>query len=974
MPTSLIPALTSNTSNPPFVASASEEVHPAWYAFNGNTSGSTFWQCSYESTPVWLQVDLGSVTTVGSYAVWGGGSTHWTISGSNDGATWTVLDTQTGQPEVSTELSFPLPTGTAYRYFRYTSGYTSGDGAYPAVCQLAFYPVGAPILLSQTITFPALVDPSAADTDAPIPLLAASSSGLPISYTVTGPATLSGSGVKVTGYGTVSVTASQAGNSTYSAATSVTQTFAVASWTVTAPWPAPGPSTKTIISAVLTITSSYTVGTYVAYGVVTLGAVGLFAFGENLVYSNVAWTKQTQTFPLDAPSLASLVAGTVHLQFWINGTLSGSSVPPCQLDVYACSIAVVYSDGTKGTLSPRQATTVVGTTPTTDVVNPTNALDGVTAAPTVVLRSQFSSLGNAWIYQLTAFAAAPSLYNLLVFDEGPEPERQAFVQPHAGRWFYHRNTVSPLGFFGFFFDGVNMVGLTGAIGGAAAGFSLADFRSFQTADPGGLAIESVYQSHYEDCGEPDNDKMYLEVGIDAQLAVGSSAQVYVGFNNGNVAPMLAATLASGPRQTISIPFEGVLFPAQMDGGYLARNICVLIDVNGTGLAILHNVYLYYYVEARLAAVASTIPTDLGVGKNKQCKEVQFDIDTTLGPVTAALVSDLPGNALAVRATLNIAAAGRRSVNIAFPVTEGFLWQVVVTTASGIYFRLYAVRLLMRVLGVYVQAYESSEGFVWDSMQVDLGDPDVKFIDQIQIELDTDAGVGTVSATVLTDLPGENFVSRGTSPYLLVTQTAATTRHWVTVPLPDQGIWGRSIDVQTTGTVSYRIYTVRVHWRKIGLYLAGSTPSGFNDAMNVLEFDFKTERIHVFKRLEIDCWAFGVLTVQFLTDQNGGAAPAVVYTTTITTTGRQAIVIPLPPGLRGRLLRVRLTSPAAAFVFAIRVWTRAVDLLANDSQAVWSWQSFPLQESDALPQWTNLLIDETSPLWKWVDVDFTVKDG
>lgn len=565
-------------------------------------------------------------------------------------------------------------------------------------------------------------------------------------------------------------------------------------------------------------------------------------------------------------------------------------------------------------------------------------------------------------------------YNLLVFDEGPEPERQAFVQPRAGRWFYHRNIAASLGFFGFFFDGINMLGLTGAAGGAAAGLSLADFRSFLTADPGGLAIESVYQSHYEDAGEPDNDKQWLEIGIDAELAAGSGASVYVGFNNGSIAPLLIGVLVAGPRKTVSMAFQVSLFPLATDGGYLARNISIIIDLNGTGLSILHNVYLYFYVEARLAVVASTLPTDLGVGKNKQCKEVQLDIDTTRGSVTASVVSDLPGNALAVRANLVTGSSGRASLNFAFPVTEGFLWQVVVVGVSGHEFRLYAVRLLMRVLGVYVQAYESAEGFKWDSMQVDLGDPDVKFIDQIRIELDTDAGVGTVSATILTDLPGETFVSRGTSPYLLATQAVATTRHWVTVPLPDQGIYGRSIDIQTTGTVGYRIYTVQVHWRKIGRYLAGATPSGFNDAMNVLEFDFKSERINVFKRLEIDCYALGTLTVQFLTDQNGGAPAAVVYTATLTTTGRQPVVIPLPPGLRGRLLRIRLTSPAAAFLFAIRVWTRAVDVLANDSRAIWSWQSFPLEESDALPQWTNLLIDETSPLWKWVDMDFTVKEA
>jgi peptidoglycan/xylan/chitin deacetylase (PgdA/CDA1 family) len=86
----------------------------------------------------------------------------------------------------------------------------------------------------QTITFGAL--PNQVYGAAPITLGATASSGLPVSYSVTGPAALNGSVLKATGVGTVSVTASQAGNSTYAAATPVMQSFAVspAALTVTA--------------------------------------------------------------------------------------------------------------------------------------------------------------------------------------------------------------------------------------------------------------------------------------------------------------------------------------------------------------------------------------------------------------------------------------------------------------------------------------------------------------------------------------------------------------------------------------------------------------------------------------------------------------------------------------------------------------------------------------------------------------------
>jgi hypothetical protein len=78
---------------------------------------------------------------------------------------------------------------------------------------------------SQTITFAAL--PNVTYGAAPIALTATASSGQPVTYTVTGPATLSGSMLTVTGVGTVTVTASVAAGTDFTAATPVTQTLTV---------------------------------------------------------------------------------------------------------------------------------------------------------------------------------------------------------------------------------------------------------------------------------------------------------------------------------------------------------------------------------------------------------------------------------------------------------------------------------------------------------------------------------------------------------------------------------------------------------------------------------------------------------------------------------------------------------------------------------------------------------------------------
>ncbi len=80
--------------------------------------------------------------------------------------------------------------------------------------------------LSQTITFAALAD--RAYTTTPQALAATASSGLPVSFSlVSGPATLNGSDLTITGVGTVTVRADQAGNSFYHAATNVDRGFVV---------------------------------------------------------------------------------------------------------------------------------------------------------------------------------------------------------------------------------------------------------------------------------------------------------------------------------------------------------------------------------------------------------------------------------------------------------------------------------------------------------------------------------------------------------------------------------------------------------------------------------------------------------------------------------------------------------------------------------------------------------------------------
>jgi len=80
--------------------------------------------------------------------------------------------------------------------------------------------------LNQTITFNNVLSPQ--NNAPPFTLISISSANLPVTYNViSGPATISGNTLTVTGVGTVVVQASQPGNSFYNPAPTVTQTFTV---------------------------------------------------------------------------------------------------------------------------------------------------------------------------------------------------------------------------------------------------------------------------------------------------------------------------------------------------------------------------------------------------------------------------------------------------------------------------------------------------------------------------------------------------------------------------------------------------------------------------------------------------------------------------------------------------------------------------------------------------------------------------
>lgn len=105
----IVPEMTSNTV-PSGIASASSIYNATYNAWKGfSTSGSGYegcWESLNKNMPQWLAYQFPTSKVISKYSVQGvdisatGANRNpkdWTFEGSNDGANWTVLDTQTNQ-------------------------------------------------------------------------------------------------------------------------------------------------------------------------------------------------------------------------------------------------------------------------------------------------------------------------------------------------------------------------------------------------------------------------------------------------------------------------------------------------------------------------------------------------------------------------------------------------------------------------------------------------------------------------------------------------------------------------------------------------------------------------------------------------------------------------------------------------------------------------------------------------------------
>lgn len=134
--------MTSNTAPSPYVASASTVYSiggtwPAYLAFNGTLGVFGYWLATTNTG--WLKLDfgLGNVKKIYGYGVQvntipepNRAPRNWTLEGSNDDTTWSILDTVTGETSWSDgELRYYScdVANASYRYFRLNVTLNNGD-------------------------------------------------------------------------------------------------------------------------------------------------------------------------------------------------------------------------------------------------------------------------------------------------------------------------------------------------------------------------------------------------------------------------------------------------------------------------------------------------------------------------------------------------------------------------------------------------------------------------------------------------------------------------------------------------------------------------------------------------------------------------------------------------------------------------------------------------------------------------------
>jgi hypothetical protein len=458
-----------------------------------------------------------------------------------------------------------------------------------------------------------------------------------VSYAVTGPATVSGSTLTITGAGSVTVTASQAGNSNNPAATPISQSFTVAkaALTVTANnasivYGQPLPSfTYAITGFVGTDTSSVVSGTATETTTATsTSAVGTYPISfstESLTAANYTFTYATGTLTISSSTQAPPAIPTIYPS----------------AGIYSAPQTVVITDSTPGATiyyttdgSNPSSTSSVYAGPillnASETINAIAILNGASsgassAAYTVPLSPQ------SFLYKFGAFTAASLSTNggaavtgnlLQLTDGGLSEARSAWYStPVPINVFTTDFTFQQLNALadGFTFtiqsDGLNVVGLSGgSLGYAGIGKSVAvKFDLYNNAGEG-----SDSTGIYENGAAPSIPAINLSShGIN--LHSGDAMHAHFVYNG--------TTLTLTLTDTVTNAYVTESFPVNIPAIVGSNNAYIGFTAGTGSLSATQNILSWAYSSSNAVTTIAT-PTILPLGG-----AANFPITTTIFDAT-----------------------------------------------------------------------------------------------------------------------------------------------------------------------------------------------------------------------------------------------------------------------------------------------------------------------------------------------------
>lgn len=146
-----IPTMTAaTTSGVTMAASTYLASYDPWHAGDKSTAASANCWITNAVTTGWLSVQFSAAKTISSYTVTSltGYATrapkNWTLEGSNDGSSWTTLDTQTNITSwTGTETkSYTIASPGSYSYYRLNVSANNGDATYLQVAEITLVTAG----------------------------------------------------------------------------------------------------------------------------------------------------------------------------------------------------------------------------------------------------------------------------------------------------------------------------------------------------------------------------------------------------------------------------------------------------------------------------------------------------------------------------------------------------------------------------------------------------------------------------------------------------------------------------------------------------------------------------------------------------------------------------------------------------------------------------------------------------------------